>query len=436
MKRLLPQSLFGRALLILVTPVVMVQLIATFVFFDRHWDDLTRRLALGLGGDIAMVMHDFRENPDPAFRARLFERARHNMGLEFSWRPGAVVAERPGRFRIKNLILDGRLRRALAERISLPMGIDTTTYADRVEVDVQFPDGVLRTSASRKRLTSTTTSLFMMWMVGTAVILLAIAIVFLRNQLKPIQRLAEAADAYGRGHEVDPIKPAGALEVRRAARAFLTMRERIKRQMDQRTEMLAGVSHDLRTPLTRMKLQLEMLGDDRGAYNLRSDVQEMENMIDEYLAFARGQDAEAPVEIDVLQLLDDIVARARRRGTTVEFADGAALHALLRPNAMRRCLTNLVDNAGRFASRVRVAASRQGDFLAIAVDDDGPGIDPERREEVFRPFHRLESSRNPETGGSGLGLSIARDVARGHGGDVLLSESPLGGLRAEVRLPA
>lgn len=435
MKRLLPRTLFGRALLILVTPIVLVQLIATFVFFDRHWDDLTRRLSLGLAGDIAMVVEDFQADPDPGFRGRLFERARRNMGLDFSWRPDAVLAEQPGPFQIKNLMLDGRLRRALGERIAYPTGIDTTTFEKRVTIDVQLPDGVLRAAASRKRLSSTTTGLFMMWMVGTAVILLAIAIVFLRNQLKPIQRLAEAADAYGRGHEVEPIKPAGALEVRRAARAFLTMRERIKRQMDQRTEMLAGVSHDLRTPLTRMKLQLAMLGNDREAGDLRSDVQEMENMIDEYLAFARGQDVEAAVEIDVLELLRDIVARARRRGMEVALADGEALPAVLRPGAMRRCLTNLVDNAARFGSRVEVEASRRDDHLAIAVDDDGPGIDPERREEVFRPFHRLESSRNPETGGSGLGLSIARDVARGHGGEVLLSQSPLGGLRAEVRLP-
>ncbi len=436
MKRLLPRSLFGRALLILVTPVVLIQLIATFVFFDRHWDDLTRRLALGFAGDIAMVLQDFTDNSDPVFRERLFERARHNMTIAFSWRPDGILPNPQNRFQIKNLILDGRLRKALRERISLPFRIDTTTFSDRIEVDIHLPDGVLHASTSRKRLTSTTTGLFMMWMVGTAIVLMAIAIVFLRNQLEPIRRLAEAADAFGKGHEVDAIKPAGATEVRRAARAFLTMRERIKRQMDQRTEMLAGVSHDLRTPLTRIKLQLAMLGDDRDAGNLRSDVQEMENMIDEYLAFARGQDAEAPAQIDVHDLLHDIVARAKRKGTEADLTNSDALHAVLRPNAMRRCLTNLVDNAGRFGTRVEVAASRDGDFLAITVDDDGPGIDPDQREQVFRPFHRLESSRNPETGGSGLGLSIARDVAHGHGGDILLSESPLGGLRAEVRLPA
>jgi len=436
MKRLLPSSLFGRALLILVTPVVLIQLIATFVFFDRHWDDLTRRLALGFAGDIAMVLQDFRENHNSPFRNRLFARARHNMTIEFTWRPDDILPNTPSPFQIKNLILDGRLKKTLGERISLPFRIDTTTYDDRVEVDVQLPDGVLNASTSRKRLTSTTTGLFVMWMVGTAIILLAIAIVFLRNQLKPIRRLAEAADAYGKGHEVNSIKPAGATEVRRAARAFLTMRERIKRQMDQRTEMLAGVSHDLRTPLTRMKLQLAMLGDEQEASNLRSDVQEMENMIDGYLAFARGQDAEAPAEIDVHKLLRDIVAGAKRKGTVINLDTGDALHAVLRPNAMRRCLTNLVDNASRFGTRVAVAATQHDDFLAITVDDNGPGIDPQQREEVFRPFYRLESSRNPETGGSGLGLAIARDVARGQGGDVLLSDSPLGGLRAEVRLPA
>ena len=436
MKRLLPSSLFGRALLILVTPVVLVQLIATFVFFDRHWDDLTRRMALGLAGDIAMVLQDFRETPDPDFRSNLFVRADQNMNVAFTWIPDGILPNTPGPFRIKNLILDGRLREALRERISLPFRIDTTTLTDRVKVELQLPEGVLQASTSRKRLASTTTGLFFMWMAGTAAILLAIAIVFLRNQLKPIRRLAEAADAYGKGHDVDPIKPAGATEVRRAARAFLTMRERIQRQMDQRTEMLAGVSHDLRTPLTRMKLQLAMLGDTQETKDLRSDVREMESMIDEYLAFARGQDAEAPAEVDVPDLLQEIVAQAQRKGSDVSLAESAALHVRMRPNAMRRCLTNLVDNAGRFGTHVHVSATQGEDFLAITVDDDGPGIDADHREDVFRPFFRLESSRNPETGGSGLGLSIARDVARGHGGDVVLSESPQGGLRAEVRLPA
>ena len=435
MKRLLPRSLFGRALLILVTPVVLIQLIATFVFFDRHWDDLTRRLALGFVGDIAMVLQDFRENTDPNFRDRLFDRARRHMTIEFTWHPDGILPNTPSPFKIKNLILDGQLRKALSERMSLPFRIDTTTFTDRIEVELQLPNGVLQASSSRKRLTSTTTGLFVMWMVGTAIILLAIAIVFLRNQLKPIGRLAEAADAYGRGHEIDPVKPAGATEVRRAARAFLTMRQRIQRQMDQRTEMLAGVSHDLRTPLTRMKLQLAMLGSTQEAANLSSDVVEMETMIDAYLAFARGQDTEAPAAVDVHALLHEIVSQAQRKGNEVNLTNGGPLHAVLRPNAMRRCLTNLVDNAGRFGTHVEVSASQSEDFLAITVDDDGPGIDQDHREEVFRPFFRLESSRNSETGGSGLGLSIARDVARGHGGDVVLSQSPQGGLRAEVRLP-
>ena len=436
MKRLLPRSLFGRALLILVTPVVLIQLIATFIFFDRHWDELTRRLALGFTGDIAMVLQDFRDNPDTEFRDNLFGRARRHMNIDFTWQPDGILPNEPGPFQIKNLILDSRLRKTLSERISLPFRIDTTTYSDRIDVEVQLPEGVLLASTSRKRLTSTTTGLFMMWMVGTAVILLAIAIIFLRNQLKPIRRLAEAADAYGKGHDVEAMKPAGATEVRRATRAFLTMRERIQRQLDQRTEMLAGVSHDLRTPLTRMKLQLAMLGDSEDTANLRTDVQEMESMIDEYLAFARGQDAEAPGQVDVRQLLHEIVAAAQRKGSDVHLANGGNLHAVLRPNAMRRCVTNLVDNAGRFGTHVAVSASQTDDILAIIVDDDGPGIDEDDREEVFRPFYRLESSRNPETGGSGLGLSIARDVARGHGGDVVLSQSPQGGLRAEVRLPA
>jgi len=278
------------------------------------------------------------------------------------------------------------------------------------------------------------------WMVGTAILVTGIAVVFLRNQMRPIRRLAAAAQSFGKGRPVENFKPGGAAEIRLAATAFLDMQERISRQITQRTEMLAGVSHDLRTPLTRMKLQLAMLrkanpdaGKDIG--DLETDLVDMEKMIDEYLSFARGQGSEEPIEIDLVDILQEVAESARRHGGRIVFEPQAPLVMPLRPNAIKRCLTNLVENATRHGTHVAITATRHDDAVEIAVEDDGPGIPADEREAVFKPFYRVDSARNQNTGGSGLGLAIARDVIRGHGGDIRMSESTAGGLRAEVRLP-
>ncbi len=287
----------------------------------------------------------------------------------------------------------------------------------------------------RGRLFSSTTYLFIAWMIGTSVLLFGVAIVFMRGEVHPIRRLALAADSFGKGRDVPNFRPEGAKEVRLAAAAFLQMRARIKRQMRQRTEMLAGVSHDLRTPITRMKLELAMLGDSPEAENLTADLTEMERMVEGYLAFARGEGTEDVQETDLSELLRDVVSQAQRAGSRIEteIADGLVLP--LRPEAMRRCLSNLINNAQRYADKVRVTAALNFQAVEITVEDDGPGIPEAERQEVFRPFYRRETSRNPTTGGVGLGLTIARDVARSHGGELSLDESDLGGLRAYVRLP-
>jgi two-component system osmolarity sensor histidine kinase EnvZ len=271
-------------------------------------------------------------------------------------------------------------------------------------------------------------------MVGTSLVLFAVASVFMRNQVRPIRRLARAMDRFGKGREPGDFRPAGATEVRQAAAAFNVMRERIQRMISQRTEMLAGVSHDLRTPLTRLKLELAMLqGKDVEA--MRSDVADMERMLNEYLAFARGEGTEAMSETDVGELLAEVVEGARRQGAEVALETDRGMVVPARPNALKRCLTNVVANAIAHGHRVSVHAGRRGDAIEITVDDDGPGIPADKREEVFRPFYRLEGSRSRETGGTGLGLTIARDVMRGHGGDIKLDASPWGGLRAKLRLP-
>ncbi|MCZ6523055.1 MAG: ATP-binding protein [Alphaproteobacteria bacterium] len=431
-KRILPRSLFGRALLIIITPVVVLQIVATYVFFERHWDQVSRRLALGVGGDIAMIIELLDQFPGPENRERIFVDALYHMHFKVTLLASERLPAEPPEL---TTILDRMLSRALGEQLSQPFHIDTHRSDDWIGIEVQLDSGVLRVAAPRDRVASSTTWIFIMWMVGTASVMVVIAVLFMRNQVRPIRRLAEAADDLGKGRPVPNFKPAGATEVRRAAAAFLVMRDRIERQVRQRTEMLAGVSHDLRTPLTRMKLQLAMLGGGDEVASLRSDVAEMEKMVRGYLDFARGRDAEAAVPTDLPGLLNEVAVEARRQGGEVELVADGDMVVRLRPDAIKRCLTNLVDNARRHAARITIEARRRGDSIEVAIDDDGPGIPEELREEAFKPFHRLDPSRNPDSGGSGLGLSIARDVARSHGGDITLSEAPLGGLRALLRLP-
>jgi two-component system osmolarity sensor histidine kinase EnvZ len=434
-KRFLPRSLFGRWLVLLVAPVVLLQIVVTLVFYQRHWDTVTRRLALGVAGEIALLIETRLYYHEPAERLRLQRMIGRNTGLTFSFEPGATLPGDmpPPRF---YSILEVMLTQALSERLEdYPFRIDTRRGDEQIEIVVELGEGLLRVLASEKRLFSTTTYIFLMWMVGTSILLLAVAVVFLRNQIRPIQRLAQAAEAFGKGREVEDFRPSGATEVRQASAAFLAMRERILRQIGQRTEMLAGVSHDLRTPLTRMKLQLALLGLRPGVAELKRDVAEMEKMIEGYLDFARGQEGEATAATDLSELLADVVATMRRHGGDIRLASEGAMTVPIRPNAFRRCLVNLIENALRHGRRVEVSAARRGPVVEISVDDDGPGIPAGRREDVFRPFYRMDESRNPATGGVGLGLTIARDVIRGHGGEIELGTAPIGGLRALLRLP-
>ncbi len=441
LKRLLPRTLFGRSLLIIVTPVVLLQIVATYVFYERHWDSVTRRLALGLAGDVAVLMQVLREVPAGAKQNAILTAAEKSMQMRIEFLPDVILPNAPPPAPLANRIIDRMLRKAMEETVFRPYRIDSASHAELVEIRVQLKRGVIRVLASKKRVSSPTTYIFVMWMVGTSLVLLFVAILFLRNQIRPIRRLATAAESFGKGRLNVELKPSGAREVRQAAAAFINMRDRIQRQIAQRTELLAGVSHDLRTPLTRMKLQLAMLDQGAEVEKLKSDVGEMERMVEGYLAFARGQDAEATVETDLHVLLAEVVEEAGTQGSTLELSwptevgEPQRIVLPLKPGAFKRCLTNLIDNARRYAERIAVSVELGGDHVELMVDDDGPGIAAEQRELVFRPFHRVEGSRNPATGGMGLGLTIARDVMRGHGGEITLSEAPLGGLRACLRLP-
>ncbi len=432
MKRFLPRGLLARSLLIIVTPLVLLQIVSGIIFYDRHWSNVSRHRANALAGDIAMILELVDKggiNSDPV---AVFNLARRTLDLIVAFEPGAII---PNEQFEPSGNLETTLARALDEIVQRPAVIDTRSQNNRVLVDVQLPDGVLKVSANEERLISSTTKVFIFWMIGTSLILIAVATLFMRNQVSPIRRLATAADNFGKGRDTPNFKPSGATEVRQAASAFMAMRGRLERQIQQRTEMLAGVSHDLRTPLTRMKLQLAMLNKNAEIDELASDVAAMESMIEGYLNFARGEGTEERQVVNAASLLDEVARDAARNGPTVELDIQDEVELPLARNAMRRCLTNLVENAGRHGDRIALTASRDGRVLQIFVDDNGPGIPEDMREDVFRPFFRLDQSRNAETGGTGLGLSIAQDIIASHGGEIRLEDSPLGGLRVTLRIP-
>jgi two-component system osmolarity sensor histidine kinase EnvZ len=412
-------------------PLILLQAIATWVFYDRHWAAVSWRLSSAVAGDIGLLIDALQLADSPAETARLLERAKAQTDLDVAISPAKTL---PPALPMTGRLIEDQLNQAIQSRLSHPFRIDLLDDGG-AEINIQLSDGVMSVDVPRNRLSSSTTYIFVMWMLGSSLVLLAVATVFLRNQVKSLRRLAEAADSFGKGRPVPSFKVEGAVEIRRAAIAFMTMRDRLQRQVRQRTQMLAGVSHDLRTPLTRMKLALEILGSDPAVAELKSDVAEMEHMVHGYLDFVRGEGTEASVETDISLLIEDLAADLRRDGTLLMVTAPPEYVMPVRPNALRRCLGNLIGNARRHGSRVWLTGIVVVDGIDILVDDDGPGIPPANRARVFRPFVRLDASRNPLTGGVGLGLTIARDVARSHGGDIRLETSPQGGLRARVHLP-
>jgi two-component system osmolarity sensor histidine kinase EnvZ len=429
----MPKGLYARSLIIIIAPIVLLQAVVAFVFMERHWQTVTVRLSAATTRDIAAIVDILATYPqDPRFD-QITRIAAQRLGLSISLLPaGPLPPAAPKPF---FSLLDQTLSRQITEQIGRPFWIDTVGRSNLVEIRIQLPDKVLRVFARRSQTYASNSEIFIFWMVGTSLVLMAIAILFLRNQIVPIQRLADAAENFGKGRAVAEFRPRGAREVRRASAAFIEMSERIARQMEQRTAMLAGVSHDLRTILTRFRLQLALLGDSPDAREMQRDVDDMQRMLEGYLAFASGDGGEAAEPTLVPPLLDRIAeeSSAGRSHVTVEY-DGEP-SVILRPMGFRRCIGNLVLNACRHADTVAITAIHADGWLTVTIDDDGPGIPEAEREAVFRPFYRLDEARNLDDSGTGLGLPIARDIARIHGGDIALSTAPLGGLRATVTIP-
>ncbi len=430
----MPKGLYTRALIIIIAPIVILQSILALVFLDRHWQVVTGRLSVATAQEIAMLVstYDWAKDKGPDAAARISEMARDELNLSVRFVPGEELPITRSKPFFD--LLDRHMSEEIRYRIHKPYWIDTVGSSAHIEIRIKLGGAVMHILAPRAQLMPSNTHIFLVWMVASSTILLIVAILFLRNQIRPIQSLADAADRFGRGRPAPPdFKVRGAREVRLAAQAFLEMRDRIERHVEQRTIMLAGVSHDLRTVLTRFRLQLAMMQGTQ-IESLKRDVDEMQEMLEDYMAFAKGASGEEVREVDVKHLLEEALAGAQGKTLKLEVRQDP-LMVSLRRNAFKRAFVNLVSNASRYSRTISIRALRSKGWLTVTVEDDGPGIPADQREEVFRPFHSLNKARNQNVKATGLGLAITRDIIRGHGGEITLGNSVLGGLKAVIRVP-
>jgi two-component system osmolarity sensor histidine kinase EnvZ len=427
LKAYLPKSMFGRSLLILVVPLVFIETISAYVFLDYHWDRITQSLAQNIAGEVATVMALYNENPSEGALYRSLAAVHLKLRTEF-FPKETIQSSVPEELR------DSVLDNALKNQIITPYTFNIENNDILIKAEVR--DGILQFSTPLKRLFSKSFFLFILWAAGTSAFFLLIAVAFMHNQVKPLRRLAIAADRFGKGRSFRNFRPEGAIEIRKVTQAFMTMKERLQRQLTQKTEMLAGVSHDLRTPLTRMRLQLAMMAPSPEVDGLQKDIEEMTQMLEGYLAFARGEGREETHETNITDLLSETIADRADLQTVVHYTPHLLPHLLVKPQALKRCLMNLINNAARYGHEVWVQTVTTEEHLVISIEDDGPGVPEDKLEEVFKPFFRLDFSRNVATGGVGLGLAIARDIAQSHGGNITLSSSSKhGGLKASLTLP-
>ena len=431
-KRFLPQSLFGRSLIILLTPLILVQVILGYVFFDRHTETVLRTLSQTIAGDIALVLAwhetvDAPQTPDIAFD-RLKILARENLALDLAFYPSKKL-DRTGQYRDSWLYTP--LITALNEKIKEPYYVRITP--DYILLDIQLKQGVMQISLLRKRFFSRTTPLVIIWTTVSALILFGVASIFMRNQIRPISRLSEAAEQFGKGDAPIAFKPEGALEVRKAGFAFIRMRDRLKRLLQERLEMLAGVSHDLRTPITRLKLSVIMLPMSPQREQIEHDITMLHHMVEGFLSYARGTTEEENTTVNLTQWIRGVALPHQVIPIAVQGDNNVKIK--IKKTFLNRCLTNLIVNSEKRAKNLVIEVKRLGTSVIITLDDDGPGIPETEREHVFKPFYRLDHARNLDKVGVGLGLSVARDVVLTHGGQIDLLVSPMGGLRVQIRLP-
>ena len=427
-KDVLPKGLYSRSLLIIIIPVVVLQGILTFVFLDRHWQLVTRKLSSAVASEIATFIDVV---PSLGLN-KVIELSERFYDAEVNYIPNKKIISNPPK--PINLV-ENTLSKELSKNMNNSFWVDAHTYEKRVIVQIEKKEGIYEFIIPRRNVYATNSHIFLVWMVISSLLLVSVAVIFMRQQIKPIEKLSKAAQQFGLGKKMENFKPSGATEVRRAAEAYLKMQERIERFIEQRTLMLAGVSHDLRTPLTRLKLQIEMLSDDKTNIELLSDVNEMQKMLENYLDFAEDVTREKATKTDLKKMINEIIDSESSKSKTIEFniKNDEPIFFECRTIAMKRCITNLLNNACSYGDRIRIALEKKKDVIDISIEDNGPGIDKSDYDKAIKPFIRLDSSRNQNIPGSGLGLSISQDITSNHGGKLIMSKSNLGGLKVQLK---
>ncbi|MFA7275768.1 MAG: ATP-binding protein [Pseudobdellovibrionaceae bacterium] len=435
-KEFVPRSLFARSLLIIVIPALLVQVVTTAVFLDNHWRKISSKLAFSVAGEVAIISDEVDGGVSEQRFGEMSDVASQKLDLLISYEPDKQLTPEIVSTGTWEPFTVDALSKALDAKVRRPYSLSFSPQDNWVNIGVQLNKGVLRVLVLERRLFSSSAYIFLLWMVGSSILLFATAILFMRGQIRPIRKLGIIAERMGRGQEIPPFKPEGAREVRQAASAFITMHERISRQIEQRTAMLAGISHDLRTPLTRLKLGLSLLGENEDIDALKHDIADMEKMIGSYLDFVKGEGAEESVMVGLESVLCKVVSQNISAGKNIDVDCPEALELRVKPMAFMRAIQNVIGNALKYGQHVVVKAVREGETIRITIDDDGQGLDPSLYEEVFKPFFRADPSRNSETGGVGLGLPIVRDIVHAHGGEVHIEKSLKGGLQIVMNLPA
>ena len=427
-KKILPQTLLGRSILILVVPLIILQIIITVIFYNRHWDTITRHRTIDFVNDITLVVESFEKNKSRENQIWILSNVSEKLQLQ------TIYIENKKLSFEKDKQKTSKLEKYLLENLD-PLGkkfnLNINNKKKLITVMVEVNNGILEFRANKKRIYSSTTYIFILWMIGASIILFIVALLFLKNQIKPIRKLAIAVDRFGKGKNIQNFKPSGAKEVRRVSNAFKIMKDRIENSITQRNKMFSSISHDIRTILTRMKLNLELHKLDKGG--LKKDLIEMEEMVEEYLKYAKGEEKEKIQKINIVNLLNSIKKRYSKKN--IFFKNDKKINISIRLNSIKRCVNNILSNSLKFSKKVEISCNKKKDYVEIIIDDDGPGIPKSERKKVLQPFYRVEDSRNRNTSGIGLGITIAADIINNHGGNFLLEQSPLGGLRAKIYLP-
>ena len=427
-KKFLPQTLLGRSVLILVVPLIVLQLIITIIFYNRHWDTITRHRTIDFVKDITLVVESFEKNKSIENQKWALNNVSEKLQLQTFYKKNVTLNLE------QHELKPTKLKKYLLENLdplNKKFSLDINDKKKLITVIVELDEGVLEFRASKKRIYSSTTYIFILWMISASVILFIIALLFLKNQIKPIRKLAIAVDRFGKGKNIGNFKPSGAQEVRRVSNAFKIMKERIENSISQRNKMFSSISHDIRTILTRMKLNLELHKLDKGG--LKKDLVEMEEMVEEYLKYAKGEEKEKIQKVNIISLINLIKKRYSKKN--IYFNNGKKINISVRLNSIKRCINNLLSNSLKFSKNIKITCDKKNNYVEIIIDDDGPGIPEKERKKVLQPFYRVEDSRNRDTGGIGLGITIAADIINNHGGNFFLDKSPLGGLRAKIYLP-